>query len=141
GGASWGVDYSIVNNTVTGAEGTAIAAQFVGASGVVRGFISGNTVGTPGDPLYNSDQTKVGVAQGGAGISAALEQDPVGNGTLEYYVTITNNVLADLKDGFGIRVRSAVGTTASHYPVVEATITNNVVEQMTGNVKAALYML
>jgi hypothetical protein len=143
GGASWGVDYSIVNNQVTGAQGTAIAAQFVGTSGIAHGFISGNTVGTPGVAGYQGGQTQVGVAQGGAGISVSMEQDPsAANGSiLEQFVTIQNNTLADLADGFGIRVRSASGVNATTHPIMEVTITGNTVEQMSGNVKAALYTL
>jgi hypothetical protein len=144
GGASWGVDYSIVNNQFTGSSGSAIQAEFVGGAGVIRGFISGNTVGTPGTAGFQGDQAHVGVSGGGAGIDIALERDPVNanNGLLQQFVTIQNNVLADLKDGFGIRVRASdggTGGTATNNAVVEATITGNTVEQMAGNVKAALY--
>jgi hypothetical protein len=144
GGASWGVDYSIVNNQFTGSSGSAIQAAFVGGAGVIHGFISGNTVGTPGTAGFQGDQAHVGVSGGGAGIDIALERDPVNAnaGLLQQFVTIQNNVLADLKDGFGIRVRASdggTGGTATNNAVVEATITGNTVEQMAGNVKAALY--
>jgi hypothetical protein len=144
GGASWGVDYSIVNNQFTGSSGSAIQAEFVGGAGVIRGFISGNTVGSPGSAGFQSDQAHVGVSGGGAGIDIALERDPVNAnaGLLQQFVTIQNNTLADLKDGFGIRIRASdggTGGTAANNAVVEATITGNIVEQMAGNVKAALY--
>jgi hypothetical protein len=143
GGASWSVDYSIVNNQVTGAQGTAIAAQFVGTAGIAHGFISGNTVGSPNIAGFQGGQTQVGVAQGGAAISVSMEQDPGApvNSILEQFVTIQNNVLADLKDGFGIRIRSANGQNATTHPVMEVTVTGNIVEQMAGNVKAPFYAL
>jgi hypothetical protein len=144
GGASWGVDYSIVNNQFTGSSGSAIQGAFVGGAGIIHGFISGNTVGTPGTAGFQGDQAHVGVSGGGAAIDVALERDPVNAnaGLLQQFVTIQNNVLADLKDGFGIRVRASdggTGGTATNNAVIEATITGNTVEQMAGNVKAALY--
>ncbi|MEA3036794.1 MAG: hypothetical protein QOH04_2571 [Sphingomonadales bacterium] len=143
GGASWSVDYSIVNNQVTGAQGTAIAAQFVGTAGIAHGFISGNTIGTPGVAGFQGGQTQVGVAQGGAAISVSMEQDPTAatGSILEQFVTIQNNVMADLKDGFGIRIRSANGQNATTHPIMEVTVTGNTVEQMSGNVKAPFYAL
>jgi hypothetical protein len=142
GGASWSVDYSIVNNQVTGAQGTAIAAQFVGTAGIAHGFISNNTVGTAGGG-FQGGQTQVGVAQGGAGISVSMEQDPSAptGSILEQFVTIDGNHLYDLKDGFGIRIRSANGQNATTHPIMEVTVTNNVIAEMAGNVKAPFYAL
>ena len=145
-GASWGVDYSIINNTATGAHGgPVIAAQFVGTSGLARGFVSGNTIGTPqaaGTNTGSSDGT--GVSGNGIGMSFSAEQDAgvTGNNILSNQVTIQNNVIADVNGNAGIRLRAARGSSTTAHANVEATLTGNTVKEMGSQfVYSALYTL
>ena len=137
GGGSWGVDYTIQNNTVTGSVGPAIAASFNGISGLARGLISGNTVGTPGNGV--SDST--GSTQG-SGIFVSTFRSGGGSGILEQRVNITGNTLRDITHS-GINVRASNGPTAGNNAITEATITNNSTAQMNGppGNHAALYAL
>jgi hypothetical protein len=127
--SSWSVNYSITNNISKGARGSAITAGFFGSAGVVRGLISGNTIGTPNGAV-DSLQANTGSNDGGHGILAGIEKTVGSAGRLEHYLSIKNNTIRDIISGFPIYVRSTNGGSAGNEAIVEATITGNTVDEV-----------
>jgi len=136
GGSGWSVDYSITGNTFTGSKGYALAASFVGASGMIRGFIDNNTIGTPNGTLQLTGSTTGSSEAGGMFIN--IEKTFGSAGILEHYVTITNNTIRDVAH-MGIYVRSTNGGAApADYAITEATIKNNNIDEMFSTSGAAI---
>jgi hypothetical protein len=136
GGAGWNVDYVIEDNTFSGSKGYALAASFVGSAGKVRGFIEGNTIGTPGGGQQTTGST-TGSSEAG-GMFLSLEKQLGSAGVLEHYVTVENNTIRDVAK-YGIYVRSTNGGAApANYVISEATIRNNTIDEMFGPGVAAL---
>lgn len=123
-GSNIDVTYSVVDNSFSGADGTALSAFYVQDAGNVRGHISGNTIGTAGAGGEGSAT--------GNGIQVGL--DTTGGGAATHTVTIVDNHVYDIAFGSGIAVSSA-GAGA----VMEATLTQNVVDEMGDFSFAALY--
>ena len=132
GGGTWGVDYTIENNTFTGSVGYALAASFNGNGGTARGYISGNVIGD-NDGVAET----IGSSQAG-GIFVSLENSGGAAGSLSQFVTINNNQVRDIV-GAGITVRSVNTGNIGNPTLVEATVTNNVVANMSGSSFAAFW--
>jgi hypothetical protein len=141
GGASWSVDYNISNNVFKGSEGYALAASFVGTSGKIRGVIDNNTIGTPsGGGAADSTQANTGSNGGAAGgMFINLEKDFGSSGILEHYVTVSNNTVRDIIGKAGMFFRATNGgAAAANAVIMEATITNNTIDELGGQGFAAI---
>jgi len=127
------VDYMVVNNEFSGAEGNAITANFVSMAGAVNGVIQNNTIGVFGVPSSGS--------VGGSGISVGAEKNGAGAGIIEHTVLVDSNTIREV-DGFaGIEVLSNRGADAVNRAEVRATVTNNAVEDLNGFVATGLYLM
>ncbi|MFL6844992.1 MAG: Ig-like domain-containing protein [Allosphingosinicella sp.] len=141
GGASWSVDYNVSNNLFKGSEGYAMAASFVGTSGKIRGFINNNTIGTPsGGGAADATQANTGSNGGAAGgMFINVEKDFGSSGILEHYVTVSNNTIRDVIGKAGMYFRATNGgAAAANAVIMEATITNNTIDELGGNGFAAI---
>jgi VCBS repeat-containing protein len=131
GGSNINVDFSIVGNSFTGADGNALSANYNQQSGQVRGNIEGNTIGVD-DGVATAEGSS-----GGSGISVGLGKF-AGAGTASLTVSITDNDIHDIAFGAGIALNSDGGGSANP-AVVEATITGNTVDELGQFALAALY--
>ncbi|HEX6374843.1 MAG TPA: Ig-like domain-containing protein [Allosphingosinicella sp.] len=129
------VDYRIEDSTFTGARGPAINTVYTPVAGTIRGLISGNVVG-----LNDGTAGSQGSSAGGSGILAGLEKI-AGAGSASYTVTIDDNEIYDVLLGLGgIELRSN-GGGAANPATLEATVTNNIVDDMGDFAIAALYAM
>jgi VCBS repeat-containing protein len=133
-GSSIAVDFDVSGNSFTGAVGTALAAAYTQQAGTVRGYIGGNVVGI-GDGVAGIE----GSSGFGEGITASLEKT-AGAGDATYVVTIVDNEVYDVSGFGGIAVRSS-GGSATDSAVMEATIHDNVVDELGDFALSALYGL
>ncbi|MGA9582438.1 MAG: VCBS domain-containing protein [Allosphingosinicella sp.] len=132
-GSNIAVDYQVEGNSFTGASGTAFSAAYTQQAGTVRGYIADNVIGI-GDGAAGSEGST-----GGDGISATL-QKTAGAGDATYLVTIVGNEIHDVDGGSGIAVRAS-GGGAADAAVMEATIEDNVVDELGDFALAGLYAL
>jgi VCBS repeat-containing protein len=136
GGAGSNIDvtYAVVDNSFTGAHGTALAAVYGQQAGAVHGTIEGNTIG-----VDDGVATAQG-SSGGSGIEVALDK-VAGAGSATYEVSIVNNNIADINSfDSGIYLR-ANGDSTANSSILEATVTGNTVSEMGDNTFAGLYAL
>jgi VCBS repeat-containing protein len=133
-GSNIDVTFAVVDNSFTGANGTALAAVYGHQAGSVTGNIEGNTIGTD-DGVATAEGSS-----GGSGILVVLDKTP-GAGTATYQVSIVDNNIADI-DSFdsGIYLRSNGDGTAGS-AVLEATVTGNTISEMGDFTFAGLYAL
>ena len=133
-GSNIDVTFEVTGNAFTGANGNALAAIYFPEAGEIRGNIENNTIG-----IDDGVATNQGSA-GGSGIVAILDKF-AGAGAASFAVSIVGNNVADI-DGFdaGIYLRSN-GGGAGNGAVLEATIEDNVVDELGDNNLAALYAL
>ncbi|MGZ8332744.1 MAG: beta strand repeat-containing protein [Allosphingosinicella sp.] len=136
GGAGSNIDvtYSVVDNSFTGANGTALAATYGHQAGAVDGNIEGNTIGI---------DDGVAGAQGssnGSGIVVTLDKF-AGAGSATYSVSIVDNNIADI-DSFdsGIYLR-ANGDGTADSAILEASVSGNTISEMGDFTFAGLYAL
>ncbi|MFP4074455.1 MAG: hypothetical protein ACLFVZ_10495, partial [Actinomycetota bacterium] len=109
------------SQTFRGAAGNAITVNFVAGAGTVSGTVENNSIGVSGVAGSGSSS--------GSGILAGASED------VAHTATINNNTIRSV-DGFaGIEVIGNVDVT------MNATITNNDVADLGGNVLSALYAL
>jgi hypothetical protein len=134
-GSNVTVDYRIQDSEFTGAVGSAIDATFVASAGTIRGLISGNTIGVD-DGVGGSE----GSSGGGSGISVGIDK-LAGAGSLTHSVTIDNNEIRDIDGGLGAIDLHSNGGGAGNGALLEATVTNNLVEELGDNTISALYAL
>ncbi|HEY0044057.1 MAG TPA: hypothetical protein VGB62_05855, partial [Allosphingosinicella sp.] len=134
-GSNIQVDYLVQNSVFTGAEGNALTAFYSGQGGSIQGAIIGNTVGR-NDGLAGTQ----GSSGGGDGISVGFQKTGVA-GSASYAVNIADNKVYDIAFGVaGISV-SASGATLPNAVIVEATVTNNIVDDMGEGSLFAFYAL
>ncbi|HEX9946807.1 MAG TPA: VCBS domain-containing protein, partial [Allosphingosinicella sp.] len=134
-GTNVSVDYQVSDNSFTGAEGNALTASYTIQSGAIRGYIGDNDIGI-GDGVAGSQ----GSAGFGDGISVSL-QKTAGAGAATYVVTIEDNEIHDIAGGFGGIVLRSSGGGAADAAVLEATVRNNVVDELGDFALSALYAL
>ena len=133
-GSNVTVDYVFANNVLQGADGNAFSAIYSQDSGDVRGYIAGNVIGLD-DGLGGFE----GSAGGGAGIFVALDRAAGQAGSATHSVNIVENEVYDVAFGIaGIHLMSNGGGAGSG-SVLEATLTDNVVEELGEFAFAALY--
>jgi VCBS repeat-containing protein len=123
-GSNIDVTYAVVDNVFTGANGTALSAFYIHDAGNVRGHIGGNVIGVAG-------AGGVGSATGN-GIQVGL--DTTAGGAATHSVTIVDNDVYDIVFGSGISV-----TAAGAGAVMEATVTGNLVDEMSDFAYSAFY--
>jgi VCBS repeat-containing protein len=136
GGAGSNIDvtYAVVDNSFTGAKGTALSATYGHQAGAVNGNIEGNTIGIDDGVAGSQGST------GGSGIVVTLDK-AAGAGSATYSVSIVDNNIADIDSfGSGIYLRSN-GDGTPNSSILEATVTGNVVSEMGDNTLAGLYAL
>ena len=131
-GSNITVDFQVVGNSFTGADGHALRAVYLQQDGQVRGNIDGNTIG-----LDDGIATSAGSANG-SGIAVILEKS-AGAGTASVTVSITDNDIHDVSFA-GIELRSSGGVSGNG-AVLEATIEDNVVDELGDFAFSALYAL
>ena len=132
-GTNIAVDYRVEDNLFTGAKVSAISANYTQQAGIVRGYISGNTIGVD-DGVATSQGSS-----GGLGIFAGLEKED-GAGDASYYLIIADNDIHDIAGFAGIGLHSN-GGDATDTATVEAIIHDNVVDEMGSTAWAALYAM
>jgi VCBS repeat-containing protein len=135
-GSNVTVDYVFANNVLQGADGNAFSAIYSQDSGDVRGYIAGNVIGLD-DGLGGAE----GSAGGGAGIFVALDRAAGQAGNATHSVNIVDNEIRDIAFGIaGIHLVSNGGAAGSG-SVLEATLTDNIVEELGEFAFAGLYAI
>ena len=131
-GSTINVDFMVTGNSFSGADGNALAAVYDVQAGQIRGDIEGNTIG-----VDDGIATSAGSANG-SGIAVGLAKF-AGAGSASMTVSIIGNDVHDT--GFaGIELRSSGGGSGNP-AVLEATIQNNVVDELGDFAFSALYAL
>ncbi|MFK7972215.1 MAG: beta strand repeat-containing protein [Bacteroidia bacterium] len=124
------VTYLMDNNSIRGADGNAITANFLSNAGSITGTISNNAIGLSGSAGTGSVT--------GSGISAGAEKNGAGGGILAHTVSILNNTILGVTGYVGIDVRANNGASAASRAEVYATINGNTVNELGGFAFAAL---
>jgi hypothetical protein len=126
------VDFVVSGNSFTGADGSALRAVYDTQAGQIRGSITGNTVGID-DGIAGSEGSV-----NGSGIAAGLGKF-AGAGSATMTVNIADNDIHDTSFA-GIELRSSGGGSGNG-AVLEATVENNVVDELGDFAFSALYAL
>ncbi|MEA3052926.1 MAG: hypothetical protein QOG72_1829 [Sphingomonadales bacterium] len=134
GGSNIDVTFDVVDNSFTGSNGDALRVSYVMPAGEVHGNIEGNTIG-----IDDGTATDDGAANGGSGIVVGLAK-MAGAGAASLAVSIVGNDIHDVESGAGISLSSSGGGSGNG-ATLEATITDNVVDELGDFALAALYAL
>ena len=132
--------YNISGNSFRGAKGNVINLIHLGSTVDIKGVIANNIIGVM-DGVYNDNQALTGSNGGGDGIFVGNDHNAIA-GTFTHAVRIEGNQIRDIKNGFGgINIRSngngSVGSAA--ITIVEATVKNNIVDEVGGDLLAGFY--
>jgi|GEM_PF-1643038 len=120
-GANISKGYDVLNSVFSGADGNAVTVNFVSGAGTVSGQVSNNVIGNGGVPGSGSVNAS-GILTGAS-------------------VNVQHNTTINLNQVRGINGFAGIETIANTDVNFNATITNNTVQQMGGNVLAAMYNL
>ncbi|MDQ4087766.1 MAG: hypothetical protein M3177_07140, partial [Pseudomonadota bacterium] len=123
GGTNLSVDYVVTGNVFQGATGNALAAQFTGASGSMRGYIADNVIGI-GDGVVGTQGSS-----GASGIIVTLDRSAGASGSAIHTVNIADNEVYDIHGTAGIHLVANGGGAASP-SILEATVTGNSVDEL-----------
>ncbi|MEA3008920.1 MAG: hypothetical protein QOJ91_612, partial [Sphingomonadales bacterium] len=124
------ITFNFSNNTIKGAQGSALDAVYTGYQATINGVISGNTIGTNNGVLDTN--ANGGSINGGEGMNIG-QAKANGTGSINFAVRIDANNIYDIKNGLAaIRLvaNSAGGGGTSR---LEATVTNNVNGDVAGS--------
>jgi VCBS repeat-containing protein len=132
-GSNINVDYQFTGNSLTGAVGSALNATYTQSAGAVRGYIADNVIGVD-DGIAGTEGSSTA-----NGIQVGLDR-AAGSGDATYQVSIVDNAIHDAGGFAGIALNSS-GGDAVDTANLEATIQNNVVDQLGGFALTALYAL
>ena len=131
------ITYNIDGNSFRGTQSSSIFAMFNGASGTVNGIVNNNTFGN-NNGIVDNAQANYGSLAGGAFLGGIDSKSP-GTGVINYAVRISNNTIRDSGSDGVLMFRSATQNNQGTARV-EATITNNTIDEARANVVAGLYL-
>jgi hypothetical protein len=137
---NYNLTYTISGNSFRGAEGSPIFVGHSGTNATIRGVILNNIIGID-DNVTSNVQASTGSSAGGFGIGVRMEHNSTGGGIIRHAVRIEGNQVRDIIGGLSAIYLSANGDGTSGNTVLEATVRNNIMEELDGNVYAGLYSM
>ncbi len=138
-GSDYHLTYLIESNQFTGAKSSPIHIGTGGSKGVISGVILNNKIGVddPGRPQASTALATTGASDNGNGINFYHEKVLGGTGPLTHKVRIQGNEIRDVT-GVPIFLRSNAADGLGEVRL-EATILNNIVEEVGQNSIGAIY--
>ena len=137
-GTNINVNYVLSDNIIRGARDSAFDGRFNGRAGTITGVVLNNTVGTDNGVFDTSVANRGAGFAGEVGMFIGLERGD-GSGNMTYALRIQDNDIHDTPDQ-GIYLISQ-NSAGGGLTVVEATILNNVIDELGAAAFGAMRLL
>ncbi|HYD37833.1 MAG TPA: cadherin-like domain-containing protein, partial [Allosphingosinicella sp.] len=138
GGTNINVDYLVDGNSFKGQRASAIFSSYGGVSGTISALVTNNTMGTA-NGVYDTSQANRGSMEGMFFFGGIDAKQLGSTGNVNYALRIEGNTIRDVNGVAGILLRSNQQDSGGQARL-EATIHNNTMAEMGGNIAGGIYM-